>query len=170
MPGLDLKYRVIRPLERYVVNPVVKLAWRVGLPPPGDALLETIGRRTRRPRCTPVCDGFEGETFWLVAQHGRRTEYVCNIEANPRVKVRSGSRPAWRRGTAHILDDDDPRQRQRLLGQRDLWRRLCFEASGAMATSPLTVRIDLDPVDSTRRADSRSRAAGRRSARPGPTR
>jgi hypothetical protein len=44
-------------LQQGVINPVVKLAWRLHLPPPGDALLETTWRRTRRPRYTPVCDG-----------------------------------------------------------------------------------------------------------------
>jgi len=40
------------------------------VPPPGDALLETTGRRTGQPRRTPVCDGLDGDTFWLVAQRG----------------------------------------------------------------------------------------------------
>jgi hypothetical protein len=58
--------------------------------------------------------------------------------------VRSGSGVGWRAGTAHVLDEDDPRERQRLIGQGNLARRLCVRASGAMGTSPLTVRIDLD--------------------------
>jgi hypothetical protein len=62
-----------------------------------------------------------------------------------RVKVRSGSGVGWRAGTAQILDDDDPRERQRLLAQANLARRWCVRASAAMGTSPLTVRIDLDP-------------------------
>ena len=70
--------------------------------------------------------------------------------------MRSGSGVGWRAGTAHILDDDDPRERHRLIGQANLARRFCVCASGAMATNPLTVRvlaivvafiavIDLDP-------------------------
>ena len=142
MPGSAAKYRVVHPLQTFVVNPLVKLAWRLGIPPPGDALLETTGRRTGQPQRTPVCDGLEGETFWLVAQHGRRADYVRNIEANPRVRVKV--RNCWRTGTAHVLDDDDPRERQRTLGRGDLARWLCVYASGAMSTSLLTVRIDLD--------------------------
>ena len=53
-----------------MVNPIVMLAWDLGLPPPGDALLETTGRPTGQPRRTPVCDGLDGDTFWLVAQRG----------------------------------------------------------------------------------------------------
>jgi hypothetical protein len=68
------KYRVVQPLEKFIVNPPVRLAWRLGPGPPGDALLETIGRRTGRMRRTPICDGQEGDTFWLVVQHGHRTD------------------------------------------------------------------------------------------------
>jgi deazaflavin-dependent oxidoreductase (nitroreductase family) len=82
-----------------VINPVVRLAWDLGIPIPGDALLETAGRRTQLPRRTPVCDGLEGETFWLVAQRRRDADWVRNIEANPRVRVKvSGTHPGWRPG------------------------------------------------------------------------
>jgi hypothetical protein len=68
------------------------------------------------------------------------------IEANPRVRVKVASWPRtrWRAGTARILDDDDPRERQRSIGRGNLARWLCVCASAAMDTSPLTVRIDLD--------------------------
>jgi deazaflavin-dependent oxidoreductase (nitroreductase family) len=122
------------------------LAHNLGFPPPGDALLETTGRRTGRRRRTPVCDGLDGETFWLVAQRGRHADWVKNILANPRVrvKVRSRSGLGWRTGTAHVVDDDDPRERGRRIGEGNLPRRLCVSASAAMGTDPLTVRIDLD--------------------------
>ncbi len=67
MAGSAAKDRIIYPLEKRVVNPIVLLAWDLGLPPPGDALLETTGRRTGQPRRTPVCDCLDGDTFWLVA-------------------------------------------------------------------------------------------------------
>ena len=103
MSSSAYKYRVIQPLEKFIVNPPVRLAWRLGFGPRGDALLETIGRRTGRMRRTPICNGQEGDTFWLVVQHGRRTDYVRNIEANPHVRVRTGSRAAWRTGMACVL-------------------------------------------------------------------
>ena len=130
-------------LQQSVINPVVRLAWDLRIPIPGDALLETTGRRTRLPRRTPVCDGLEGETFWLIARQGRDADWVRNIEANPRVRVKvSGT--GWRSGTAHILDDDDPRERQRILSQASLARRLCMSTSKALNTNPLTIRVDLD--------------------------
>jgi deazaflavin-dependent oxidoreductase (nitroreductase family) len=146
MAGPVSKDRVLYPFQKQVVNPVVMLAHDLGLPPPGDALLETTGRRTGQPRHTPVCDGLDGDVFWLIAQRGRRADWVQNIQANPRVrvKVRTASGVAWRAGEAHILDEDDPRERQRLISRGNLARRLCVCASGTMATNPLTVRIDLD--------------------------
>jgi deazaflavin-dependent oxidoreductase (nitroreductase family) len=147
MPGSAAKDRVIHPLQKRLVNPVVKLAWALGIPPPGDALLETTGRRTRQPRRTPVCDGLDGQTFWLIAQRGRSADWVQNIQAEPRVRVKVASWPhtRWRTGTAHVLDGDDPRERQAIIARSNLARRLCVGASAAMGTSPLTVRIDLDP-------------------------
>jgi deazaflavin-dependent oxidoreductase (nitroreductase family) len=138
--------RVVYQFEKRVVNPIVLVAWRLGIPPPGDALLETTGRHTGQRRRTPVCDGLDGQVFWLVAQRGHRSDWIRNIEANPRVRVRMRTRSGvvWRAGTARILEDDDPRERQRLIGQGDRMRRWCVCASAAMGTSPLTVRIDLD--------------------------
>jgi deazaflavin-dependent oxidoreductase (nitroreductase family) len=132
-------------LQQSVINPVVRRAWDLGLPIPGDALLETTGRRTRLPRRTPVCDGLEGHTFWLIAQRGRQADWVRNIEADPRVRVKvSQAHARWRSGTAHLLDDDDPRERQRVVGQASLARRLCMSTSKLQNTSPLTIRVDLD--------------------------
>jgi deazaflavin-dependent oxidoreductase (nitroreductase family) len=134
-------------LQQRLVNPIVRLAWELKLPIPGDALLETTGRRTGQPRYTPVCDGLDGEVFWLVSQRGRHADWVRNLEANPhvRVKARGGPRASWRTGTAHTLDDDDPHERQRILGRGNLARQLCLRTSKAIHTNPLTVRIDLDP-------------------------
>ena len=102
MAGSAVKDRVVYPLEKWVVNPIVMIAHNLGFPPPGDALLETTGRRTGRPRHTPVCDGQDGERFWLVAQRGRRADWVKNVQANPgqgphrvrrRLAARDGTHP-----------------------------------------------------------------------------
>jgi deazaflavin-dependent oxidoreductase (nitroreductase family) len=137
---------VTDPLQNRLVNPVIRLAFRLGLPDPGDALLETTSRHGGAPRLTPVCDGLDGDRFWLLSQHGRDAAWVRDIEADPRVRVRlSSRRPArWRAGTANVLAEDDPRARQRLLEAGHPWRRLCLRASAALARDPVTVRIDLD--------------------------
>ncbi len=118
-------------------NRLVRWALRHGLAPRAFALLETTGRRSGRPRHTPVGNGLVGQTFWLVAAHGDRSDYVRNIRRDPRVRVKVAGR--WRGGVAVPLPDDDPAARSRTLPYR--WDAAIGRA---MATNPLTVRIDLD--------------------------
>jgi deazaflavin-dependent oxidoreductase (nitroreductase family) len=142
----------IRRLQQSVINPLDKLAFALRVPPPGDALLETTGRQTGRPRVTPVCDCLEGDTFWIIAQDGRNADYMKNIEADPRVRVKGSlSGGGWRTGTAHILEDDDPVERVRALSRGNRWRRLCLQASGSLGATPQVVRIDLDADTQERR-------------------
>lgn len=133
-----MKLRVVRALQRYVFNPPIKLLFRLGAVPPGYALLETVGRCSGRPRRTPVGNGLIGDTFWIVAEHGRHADWVRNVEADPRVRIRA--RGSWRRGTARILEEDDARARLRWLGGLNPW---LVRVAG---TEPLTVRVDLDPA------------------------
>jgi deazaflavin-dependent oxidoreductase (nitroreductase family) len=146
------KRRLTTALGTRVVNPLVRAAVERGLAPPSYAILETVGRCSGQPRRTPVGNGLDGDTFWIVAEHGRRAGYVRNIEAYPRVRVKVRGR--WRDGVACVLPDDDPRERQRRIGLR-------FNAAvvRAMGTDLLTVRVDLaasgSPVGDDR-ADERS--------------
>jgi deazaflavin-dependent oxidoreductase (nitroreductase family) len=122
-----------------LLNPLVRAAARAGLPLPGYVLLETTGRRSGQPRQVPVGKALEGHTLWIVAEHGLRAGYVRNIQANSRVRVRSGRR--WRAGTAQVLEDDDWRERQRRIPNK-----LNSAVVRAMGTEPVTVRVDLDPA------------------------
>jgi deazaflavin-dependent oxidoreductase (nitroreductase family) len=137
-----VKRRLVHALQKYLLNPPIRAAMQRGLVPPGYALLETKGRKTGKPRVTPVGDGLEGDSFWIVTEHGRQAGYVRNLIADPRVrlKLRSG----WRTGTARVLEDDDPRERQRLLARRHPSRRLNAFVVRALGTEHLTIRIDLD--------------------------
>jgi deazaflavin-dependent oxidoreductase (nitroreductase family) len=139
LPSVD-KFRVVTFVQGRVFNPFVRTALRHARIP-GWALLETTGRRTGLSRTTPVGDGLVGSTFWIVAEHGRRAAYVQNIEADPRVRVRVRGR--WRTGTAHVLPEDDPRERQRVLARRPSARLNALLVRG-WGTDLLTVRIDLD--------------------------
>ena len=78
-----------------------------------------------------------GDSFWLVSEHGERSQYVRNIRANPRVRVRIGGR--WHQGTAHILPDDDPVARLRTLPRSN------SAVVRLVGTDLLTVRVDLAP-------------------------
>jgi deazaflavin-dependent oxidoreductase (nitroreductase family) len=131
------KYRLITTLER-LNNRLTRWALRHGRAPKAFALLETVGRVSGQPRQTPVGNGLRGEEFWLVAVHGRQADYVRNLLANPAVRVRVGGR--WRTGTAVPLYDDDAVARSYTLPYQ--WDAFIGRA---MATSPLTIRIDLDP-------------------------
>jgi deazaflavin-dependent oxidoreductase (nitroreductase family) len=141
-----MKYRIVRILQKYVLNPPIKFALAVGLPLPGYALLETTGRKTGKLRRTPVGDGHIGDEFWLVAEHGINAGYVRNIEGNPRIRLRlrKGFKTQWRSGTAHLVPDDDPRERQRWLATRLPSSSGNARAVRLFGTQLLTVRIDLD--------------------------
>jgi hypothetical protein len=95
----------IHTLQKYLLNPPIKLAQALSLPLPGYALLETTGRKTGKPRRTPVGDGRLRIQFWLVAEHGMNAGYVRNIERDPRVrlKLRQGLRYRWHTGIAHLF-------------------------------------------------------------------
>lgn len=136
MSARTAKYRVLRVVLR-AGNAVLRRALLRGLGPNAFALLETTGRRSGLPRRTPVGNGLDGSTFWLVAAHGDQSDHVRNIAAQPRVRVLVERR--WRTGTATPLPDDDPVARGRTL--RYQWDAAIGRA---LATTPLTVRIDLD--------------------------
>jgi deazaflavin-dependent oxidoreductase (nitroreductase family) len=140
-----------------VINSVVRLLLTAGLAPPTYALLETTGRRSGKRRQLPVANGLDGDTFWLIAGLGERAQYMRNIQADGRVRIkarparlRSGLRMRWRTGTAQPLPEDDARSRQRqLAGGRPGYRAdaiLLRTLARFAAAEMLTVRIDLDPI------------------------
>jgi deazaflavin-dependent oxidoreductase (nitroreductase family) len=133
----DRKRRVARFTTNRLVNPLVRRAIERGLLDPAWALLETTGRTSGEPRRTPVGNGLRGDTFWIVTEHGWSAQYVKNIQADPRVRVRVGGR--WRGGTAHVLPDEDPYARLRAL-RRPVNDALLL----AVGTEQLVVRVDLD--------------------------
>ncbi|MEV5933771.1 nitroreductase/quinone reductase family protein [Streptomyces sp. NPDC052079] len=126
---VERKYRSATALQRRVVNPVVRRL-------PFQTLLETTGRVSGLPRRTPVGGRRVGDSFWLVSEFGERSQYVRNIQADPRVRVRIRGR--WHTGTAHLLPDDDPVARLRTLPR---FNSLGVRTFGA---GLLTVRVDLD--------------------------
>jgi deazaflavin-dependent oxidoreductase (nitroreductase family) len=139
------KRRISTFLSARLLNPLVRAAARVGLPLPTVALLETTGRRSGQPRRVPVGKALEGDTLWVVAEHGLRAGYVRNIQANPLVRVRVGRR--WRSGMAQVLTDDDWRERQRRMPNR-----VNSAVVRAMGTEHVTVRVDLDPASGAPRS------------------
>lgn len=142
------KRRLVRPVTNRLVNPLVRLLVERGLLDPGWALLETRGRRSGRRRVVPVGNGLRDGVFWIVTEHGYHADYVRNILADPRVRVRVGGR--WRSGRAHVLAADDPYARLRAL-RRPLNDALLL----AVGTEQLVIRIDLDNATNPAEAASR---------------
>jgi deazaflavin-dependent oxidoreductase (nitroreductase family) len=140
-----MKHQIVHALQKYVLNPPIKLLFAMGIVPPGYALLETTGCKTGKARRTPVGDARVGYQFWLVAEHGMKAGYVRNIVANPRVrlKLRHGL-ARWYTGTAQVLPDDDARERLRWLAGRRPSTAVNAAAVRLFGTELLTVRIDLD--------------------------
>ena len=125
----EIKFRLVTALQRRIANPVQRLRR-------GQTLLETTGRVSGCPRLTPVGGRLVDGSFWLVSEYGERSQYVRNIQADPRVRVRVRGR--WYSGTAHLLPDDDPRARLRTLP------RMNSAAVRLVGTNLLTIRVDLD--------------------------
>jgi deazaflavin-dependent oxidoreductase (nitroreductase family) len=125
---MTLKRQLVHRVQRLVVNPIGRQ-----LP---VTMLETTGRKSGQPRHTAVGGKVIDNQFWMVSEHGEHSDYVYNIKADPAVRVRVGGQ--WRKGTAHLLPDDDPRQRLRSLP------RLNSAGVVAMGTDLLTIRVDLD--------------------------
>lgn len=123
----DIQHRVVTAVQRRLNRVVRRL--------PGHQLLETTGRVSGQPRTTPIGGRRVGDQFWLVSEFGERSQYVRNIQADNRVRVRL--RGHWHAGVAHLLPEDDPRARLRALP------RYNSAAVRAVGTDLLTIRIDL---------------------------
>lgn len=137
------KRRLSRRVEKYVLNPPMRLGLRMGLTPRNFAMIETTGRRTGKTRRTPVGNGISNNTFWLVAEHGRSSDYVQNMLAEPRVRVRANR--TWRDGVATPVPSDDGLARRREIDARHgINGRIDGWIFAKTATDPLTIRIDLD--------------------------
>lgn len=141
-----LKVLVVRTLQRWVVNPLVRGLFAAGVNPLGLVILETRGRVSGKPRRTPVGNGRQGKLCYVIAEHGLRAGWVRNVLADPRVRVRLrvGLRHRWASGTAQVLYDDDPLARQRSIAR---WHPLrAFNAMNVrvLGADLVTVRIDLD--------------------------
>ena len=124
-------------LQRYLLNPPVKLLTWIGVLP-GHALIETRGRRTGKRRRTVVGIQVDDDTGWIVAEHGRHAGYVRNLQSDPNVRVRV--RGHWRDGHAEVVAGDDPEERLASFG-----RRSHASAVRRFGTDLTTVRVDLSP-------------------------
>jgi deazaflavin-dependent oxidoreductase (nitroreductase family) len=64
--------------------------------------LTTIGRRSGRPRRIEIWFTRHASAYYLVAEHGRRSQWVQNLAADPAVRARVGARSF--RAHARVVD------------------------------------------------------------------
>jgi deazaflavin-dependent oxidoreductase (nitroreductase family) len=132
----DEGVRTMRAIDR-----LMRGALRIGIGRRSTALLETTGRRSKQPRITPVTNGLDGTKFWIVTEHGMRSNYVRNLLADPRVRVKADGR--WKSGVAHVVSEDAQARLEKIAkinpcatANTDIVRK--------SATDLQVIRVDLD--------------------------
>lgn len=71
--------------------------------------LTTVGRRTGRPHRIEIWFAARDGRLYLLAGSRERSDWVRNLQANPRVTVELGD--LTRVGTAHVLEAGTPEDR-----------------------------------------------------------
>ncbi|MGI5221103.1 nitroreductase/quinone reductase family protein [Nocardia sp. CA-290969] len=125
----SIKHRIVTTFQRRVANPL-------GRRLPTQQLLETTGRVSGRPRVVPIGGRRSGDEFWFVSEFGDRSDYIRNIRADNRVRVRLHGE--WHSGTAHPVPEDDAVRRLASLPRGN------SAVVRLMGTDLLSVRVDLD--------------------------
>jgi deazaflavin-dependent oxidoreductase (nitroreductase family) len=140
------KVLLARNVQRYLMNPLMKLLLAARINPYGLVLLETRGHATGKTRQVPVGNGRKGDSFWIIAEHGTRAGYVRNITHDPhvRIRLRTGLRYHWVPGIATIRPDDDPLARQRHIIAWHPLRALNAVNVRVFGADLLTVHVQLD--------------------------
>jgi deazaflavin-dependent oxidoreductase (nitroreductase family) len=102
---------------------------------PWWVVLETTGRRSGKPRQTPLARGpVDGNVAWLIAVHGEHSSFARNIAADPRVRLRLRGR--WYGGTASVEPLDDA-----VVARFNAYAR---SGPRAIGIDPKLVRVELD--------------------------
>jgi deazaflavin-dependent oxidoreductase (nitroreductase family) len=153
------KVLLVRTLQRYTLNPLMRLLLTIGVNPLGLAILETRGHASGKTRRVPVGNGRKGEDFWIIAEHGTRAGYVHNIAHDPhvRVRLRTGLRYRWVPGIATIRPDDDPLARQRQIIAWHPLRALNAVNVRVLGADLLTVHVRLNLAQAGDRRPLRNR-------------
>jgi len=97
-----------KPILRLIKYPP-QIAYRLGLGPVIGRLvllLTTTGRKSGQPRVTSLQYEQVGDTFYLGASRGLKSDWVRNILANPEVEIRLKSHCF--RATAQVITDTAP--------------------------------------------------------------
>jgi deazaflavin-dependent oxidoreductase (nitroreductase family) len=119
-----------------------RILWQIINPPnrrlaglaPWWVLLETRGRRTGKPRTTPLARGpVDGDVVWVNSVHGRRADWVRNLEATPQVRIKLSGRWHEAYATVHDYDEDTVRR----------FNRYARSGPRTLGIDPALVRVEL---------------------------
>ena len=144
-----VKVLLVRTVQRYTINPLMRLLLAIGINPLGVAILETHGHASGKIRRVPVGNGRKGDSFWIIAEHGTRAGYVHNIQHDPhvRVRLRTGLRYRWVSGIATVRPDDDPLARQRQIIAWHPLRALNAVNVRVLGSDLLTIHVQLNKIN-----------------------
>lgn len=118
--------------------------WRIVNPPtrrlaglaPWWVLVETRGRRSGKPRTTPLARGpVDGNVVWLNSVHGRHAHWVRNLEAAPRIRIKMSGR--WHDADATVHEYDEATVRR--------FNRYARSGPQTLGIDPVLVRVELLP-------------------------
>jgi deazaflavin-dependent oxidoreductase (nitroreductase family) len=110
------------------------------------AYLTTTGRRTGREHRIEVWFGLSGDVVYVMSGGGDRSDWVRNLQANPRARIRVGDveRPARARV---VTDPDEDGSARRLLAAKyQGWREGAPLSRWARTALPVAV----EPEDEER--------------------
>ena len=92
-----------------IVEPRVRAGWgSPGLVPGGLVVLETRGRNTGRRSRVPLAALRINDHVLVSTLRGRRSQWVKNVSANPRLRCWIGGQPRAAKAVAVATPDDAP--------------------------------------------------------------
>ena len=88
-----------------------------------------------------MTNGLDGDRFWIVTEHGLRSNYVRNLLAEPHVRINADGE--WRTGIAHVVPED-PQARLGRIAEINPRARANIDIVRRSATELRVIRVDLD--------------------------
>jgi deazaflavin-dependent oxidoreductase (nitroreductase family) len=107
-------------------------------------LLTTRGRKTGRPRTTPLNYVAEGDVTYVLSGMGPSSDWLRNLQADPQVQVQVGRRRFAARAERIV----DPGEQRRVLG---LWAAQSLRTAPPPAVQGFLRRLGFDYTASVRR-------------------
>jgi deazaflavin-dependent oxidoreductase (nitroreductase family) len=108
------------------------------------AYVTTTGRRTGRSHTIEIWFGVDGERVYLLSGGGERSDWVRNLQADPRVSLRIGDRQ-WSANARVVEDPAEEATARRLLASKyQGWRE--GRPLSRWAGTALPVAMDLAPT------------------------